>query len=303
MFIGRDKSMNIRNIIKKMVPNILIDECRFLILKRNLGKLSFTEKENFKDEIEFILHGKDPWCPIPYSLNCSVGAEQVQVKTDYENGYSYVVHACMGKEHRLYFPKDLSEYLIKELYCSLINEQDINSPHCYFDNTHFLENETLIDIGAAEGIITLNNLERIQHAYLFEGDSRWFIPLALTFADFKDKVTIINKYVSDIETDTSINLNNFLENHKEHNKLFIKMDIEGMEMQVLQSMVEVFKSRRNIKMSICAYHCPNDAEEITNLLKNFGFSTRFSKRYMYIGFNADYPTFRKGVIYAEKSEG
>lgn len=81
-------------------------------------------------------------------------------------------------------------------YRGLLIEQDKRSAHRYVDSYEELKGKTLLDIGAAEAIFTLDTIEYMDHAYLFECDESWIEALEVTFAPYKEKITIVRKYVS-----------------------------------------------------------------------------------------------------------
>ena len=81
-------------------------------------------------------------------------------------------------------------------YKGLLIEQDRRSAHRYVGSYEELRGKTLLDIGAAEAIFTLDTIEYINHAYLFECDEAWVEALNATFTPWKDKITIVRKYVS-----------------------------------------------------------------------------------------------------------
>ena len=77
------------------------------------------------------------------------------------------------------------------VYRGLLIEQDKRSAHRYVDSYEELKGKTLLDIGAAEAIFTLDTIECIDHAYLFECDESWIEALEATFAPYKEKITIV----------------------------------------------------------------------------------------------------------------
>lgn len=94
-------------------------------------------------------------------------------------------------------------------YRGLLIEQDKRSAHRYVDSYEELKGKTLLDIGAAEAIFTLDTIEYIDHAYLFECDESWIEALEATFAPYKEKITIVRKYVSDVNDEDNITLDTF----------------------------------------------------------------------------------------------
>ena len=77
------------------------------------------------------------------------------------------------------------------------------------------------------------------------------------------------------------------------------MDIEGWERLVIKSNADFLKSAK-VKLSCCVYHRQDDAQVIEMMLKDMGYTTRFSDGYMLPVMNGiHYPYFRHGVIYAQ----
>lgn len=94
-----------------------------------------------------------------------------------------------------------------------------------------------MDIGAAEGLLSLDCVETACIVYIVEADPVWIPALTATFEQLKDKCTIVNKFVSDHNDNTNIRLDTLLCNESNH-QLFIKMDIEGGETNVLNASKE-----------------------------------------------------------------
>jgi hypothetical protein len=123
--------------------------------------------------------------------------------------------------------------------------------------------------------------------------------LEQTFEKYEDKITIVNKYVSDIDSENSVTLDTFFKDKKVN---FIKVDIEGYEQQLLNGAKNILR-KENIKFSICTYHKPQDTEDFENFFKKFGYKTYFTDGYMFcpinnIPQNTNY--LRKGVLRARK---
>lgn len=203
----------------------------------------------------------------------------------------------------------------------LAMEQDLFSPHRYVTKENkmwgtleraesevhdeipfFVEKGDIVaDIGASNGNFSISVIENAKHIYLFEADCVWNIPLQKTFEKYKDKITIINKYVSDVDDENSVALDTFFKN-KEVN--FIKADIEGYEWQLLKGVKNILNTRNNIKCSVCTYHKPQDAQDFKNFFKESGYKTYFTDGYMFCPINNTLQNtsfLRKGVIRAWKT--
>ena len=218
-----------------------------------------------------------------------------------EKGFWYVLH---NEKSKLFFPSQSAT----SDYISLVRNEGLlgtgwlaKSPHCYTDENFQVEDgEVLLDVGCAEAIFALDNIEKVSKAYLFECAAEWRKPLRLTFAHYANKVVFVNKLVSDKTEGKSITLIDALkEDASQDNCFFVKMDIEGWERTVLDGNSDFFKNHK-VKLSCCVYHRQDDAVVIEAMLKEMGYKTRFSDGYMLPTMNGiHYPYFRRGVIYAQ----
>jgi len=260
----------------------------------------FTKK--YHSELEYLNHQSSKnnmhSYVFPNKFVEKYNEKEVVVFKDENNGLFYVIHE--GK--KLYFKSDYNTIeLVQNVYnCSCV-EQDPDSAHCYVDdNFKVEEGDILLDIGAAEGNFALANIEKVKKVYLFETEPQWIEALQCTFAPWKDKVEIINKYVSDNNNNNNITLESFFEN-KEVN--FIKMDIEGEEINVINSSINFIKKQNNLKIAACTYHNNNDAKILSDLFNKNKIDFSFSKNNMlFIYDKLSPPFFRKGLIRASYSK-
>ena len=196
---------------------------------------------------------------------------------------------------KLYWSKGENIVSAIDKYSYLCYEQSETSAHKYFsENFAINEGDIVADIGCAEGIIILDNIEHIKHAYLFECDKGWVEALKKTFELWKDKITIINKFVGNQEDDSHIKLDSFFEHRAVD---FIKMDIEGGELDALDGAKRLIQNERPLKLAICAYHKPNDEENIIKRLNNFDIEIPREKLFVW---SSEEPFFCSGVIRATK---
>lgn len=194
-----------------------------------------------------------------------------------EYSLPYVFHN--GK--KLYFKRDML-VSTEAAYRGLLIEQDERSAHRYVDSYEELKGKTLLDIGAAEAIFTLDTIEYIDHAYLFECDESWIEALEATFAPYKEKITIVRKYVSDVDDEDNIRLDTFFQGEgKSIDNLFLKMDIEGYERKALEGAVHILEHGRQIGGSVCIYHLHDDKKVIKSELKKFNLKTSIQPGYLY----------------------
>jgi hypothetical protein len=235
--------------------------------------------------------GRHGLTPYPHRFMLKYKKWKVEVFMDEEYHLPYVLH----HEKRLYFPQNYDTKRIQGLYKTLVLEQDIQSPHRYVNSYQELTGFTLLDIGAAEGIFTLDVIDYVQQAYLFECENAWIQALNATFAAWQDKITIVKKYINDVDNSESITLDTFLQ-AKKKGKIFLKMDIEGYEQAALKGAQQTLSNSADIRCAICTYHKSNDAQEINNILSANGFECQFTEGYLFFE-----KELRKAVIRACKT--
>lgn len=210
-----------------------------------------------------------------------------------EDGYPYVVHN--GK--KLYGPKSWTKDEWRDYYIGLLCEQDCESPHCYLRSGRDVTAEDIVaDVGAAEGIFSLDIVETVGKIYLFECDEKWLVPLQKTFAPWKDKVEFVQKYVSDRTEEEKVSLDVFFAGKK---ITFLKADIEGAERLMLYGGKEVFQKKIS-RCLVCCYHLHDDRIVLEKILDNYGYEFEENPGYMIFKYDRNglsEPFLRKGVIY------
>lgn len=185
----------------------------------------------------------------------------VQKYTDYKaeayfdnmSGLYYVMHN--GKKMYISGSFDTKEKAEK-YYKSLLIEQDENSPHRYLtDDFNVNSGDVIVDAGAAEGIFTLDVIDKVKRAYLIEADEKWIEALKLTFADYMEKIVIVDKYLSDDNIGNYASLDEVIPEPVD----FIKMDIEGCEWEALQGASVLIEKSPRLKCAVCVYHRDYDS--------------------------------------------
>lgn len=223
----------------------------------------------------------------------------IDVISDLSTGLKFVIHN--GK--KLYFKRAWDEITIREYYRSLIIEQDSNSPHLYLTDSFSVDRGSVfVDIGAAEGIIALDVIDDASKVYLFEVNPDWIEALNATFYTWADKVVIINKYASNVDSLNSVSIDNYFTGRETPN--FIKIDVDGAESLVLDGCKNILNSASNIKVVICTYHKQGDAALFSTHFTELGFSVEFSKGLMLFYCDTTKlipPYFVKGVLRAFKN--
>lgn len=248
---------------------------------------------NYESEINYIKNNGLAIFPYPFEKNYKSFA----IKVNYSEGFPYV--DFFGKE--MFFQRSHSVDHIKYYFNSILMEQDINSPHKYCsDSFNVEENDTILDLGVAEGNFSLYYAEKAKKIYLFESNKGWIEALEKSFLPFSNKTKIINKEVSEYSSETKVALDDLEE--LKNLSLFIKIDVDGAERSVLSGMKDLLKNSKKIKVAICTYHNQEDAQEFESFFKELKFKTEFTPGYMlfYHDKKLKAPFFRKGVLRAWK---
>jgi hypothetical protein len=302
----------LRTFVKKLTPYGIIEYCnrkenavkRTTRRSRNRKQKEIVnyfrtlDKNNQEPEVLEIINylQNNPFSVFPYDYTKKYIPDNIDVFTDKKYNMLYVLH----ENKRMYFPKGWEEDEVQNYYNRLLIEQDADSPHRYESDSIRVNNrDILADIGAAEGIFALANIEKSEKVYLFECDNDWIKALEKTFEPWKEKITLVNKFVSDHTKGNSITLDDYL-NGKDIN--FIKADIEGDETRLLKGAKKTLARMEKLQMVLCTYHKEKDAEELQQELTRQNFRTEFSKRYMLFIYDPELqkPYLRRGIVRASK---
>lgn len=221
-----------------------------------------------------------------------------QIEYDAERKLFFVMF--QGK--KMYFSRSFqNEQEVREYYYLLKTEQDLASPHRYLTKDFdVLPGSVVVDVGAAEGNFALEVIDRVKKIYLFEPDDMWVEALRYTFEEYKDKVIIINKFVSNFNDGQTVTIDKILKNVKID---FLKMDIEGEEYYALQGAEKVIDASLNLRCLICTYHQEFAYQAIKQLFSEKGFSVQTSSGYMWYPMTEmpmRLPVLRRGLIRVEK---
>jgi len=234
---------------------------------------------------------------LPYPFVYEYAGKNADVHKDETNGLFYVMHN--GK--RLYYSRKYrTEAEVRLAWEGICLEQDQRSPHCYTNESFGVrENDTVIDIGAAEGNFALDVVEKAGMIWIIEPDSDWVEALQATFRPWENKVRIINRFASDTDGGEYITLNSLL---GENGVDFIKMDVGGAEPGIIRSSERLLAKNPGVKLAVCTYHRKNDAADCEKILSSFGFNCSFTEGYMLYAFTGlSAPFFRKTIIRAQKA--
>jgi len=207
----------IKKCIKWFIPYgiIILREQRLQKIQTALSEYKENEIKNYflslnsdDPEIYEIINyfKKYRFSVFPYEFSKKYHASDIDVFFDKTSQTRYVVH----ENKRLYFPENWENNHIRAYYNGLCIEQDKDSPHRYDVDCYAVKNgDVIADVGAAEGIWALNNAEKASKIYLFECNQEWIKALRKTFEPWKEKVVIVNKYISNNNYDKNITLDVF----------------------------------------------------------------------------------------------
>ena len=142
-------------------------EIKSIFLRSKVLKYLRNDTEKCENEISYLQDAfKLSW--ISDDFIHEYDSFKFEVCKDKQCGLFYV----MDQGRRLYFSKRFRLKIhVRRYYKNLCIEQDRRSPHCYVsDDFNVQEGAVLFDVGAAEGIFSLRNIDRVSEVYLFECD-------------------------------------------------------------------------------------------------------------------------------------
>lgn len=293
--------MNLFFLLRKNLKETLIEQKEFSVFNAILVSAICDEeyRKKYAREIDRIRElGRYTTYP---SQRISMQIE-VKAEVDHKLGLPFINHN--GK--RLYFPKNYSTKEVEKAYHgyiygdSFLPREDGGAPHQYQSPRCCVnQGDVIVDVGCAEALFSLDNIDRASKVYLIERDKKWMKALKATFAPYADKVVFVNKLISGSDSRSTITLATLLANETTA-PLFVKMDIEGYEVQVVRTAMSFIKSNKNIKLSCCTYHNQHDAEEIEKMFDELQLHHEYSEGYMLFSRydHPSYPYFRHGLIRA-----
>jgi hypothetical protein len=257
----------------------------------------FDADSDVREIVEFLESA--PIDIFPYRFRQVPRGDRPSVEFDADRDLHFVMH----EGHRLYWRPERKAKRVPGDYVGLLTEQNVQSPHRYLTDEFDVDEEDVIaDVGCAEANFTLEVIDRIRHAYLFEADPRWITALEATFAPWKDKVTIVPSMVGSRTESDTIALDDYFADKQP--PTFLKLDVEGHEADVLRGAASIIESCPSMQAAVCTYHRQEDLEILTNLLEELGMTARPSRGSMLLHRSEDFaePYFRRGLVRANRGD-
>lgn len=277
------------------IPKYKIMKRNYLLYLRIIWKYRDSKDPEIKQTIANIT-GKtyfDYWCDY-----CPKAGKLYPIYWDKERNMPYTFYY----EKKMYFPRNKKFILEegKQYVRGLEFEQQEGSPHTYItEKNEIKKGDVLIDAGVCEGNFALKYIDRVSKVYLIECDPDWIYPLQLTFEPYADKVVFCTKFLGKNNSESTVSLDTLIGTDKVD---FIKMDIEGAEVDALLGGKSVFQNN-NLKCAICSYHKHDDEKKIKQLLVEYGYAVTTSRGYMIFHGDSErfkYSELRRGVVYGIK---
>jgi hypothetical protein len=272
-----------------------LDGVRRARLRKNIIRYLEENAQTPEEKRTLEYLGKNPLSFLLPDPSAKYNPADIEVHRAEGGDLSYVMRH--GK--KIFFPKSMTREEIVTYYRDLSIEQDPSSPHYYFSNGAAVqEGDVVVDVGASEGIFALDIVETANKVYVIEGDQSWIRPLEETFRPWKDKVTIMPKYVSDSNTEHYATLDSLFHGVKVN---FVKMDIEGFEEGALKG-ADTLLSNAELTVVVAAYHNKRSETSIRKILAEKGFVISTSNGYVVLIYDVRLtpPYLRRGLVIGKK---
>jgi len=287
-------------IYRIIVPKFIRKQIVARVLRADVLNYYAGLSEPLSDEIEKVLDylRNRQVAMFPYYFQDEYIEDTIEVFKDKDKGLRYVL--LDGK--KLYFKRRWSSGRIRKGFNELRREQDLKCPHRYENESFKVETgDVIVDIGVAEGNFALSVVEKASRIILFESNKEWLEPLTATFEPWKDKVTIVKKFVGDASDSTSTTLDDYFA--ADEKLSFLKIDVEGTESRLLDGCKRILREQNSLKVAICTYHKPEDEQDFKELLTQNGFETSPSEGFvlLFTDRNMKSPFLRRGLLRAVKN--
>lgn len=231
----------------------------------------------------------------PYKFTEQYKASDISIKKDKTSNLYFTNYHNFD----IYLkPAFTNKYRAARYFKNILLEQNTQSPHRYTtEEFHPQKDSVILDIGGAEGFFPIDYIDAVKKVYIFECSNEWIQALKKTYKNYKDKVVIIKKFVSSYSDDTHISLDDFIkEKHLENDNLFIKIDAEGSEPDIIKGGSFLFSSKQSIQLALCVYHCAWHEKYFRKLFHNWNICSSNGYMLYYYDFYFSEPYVRTGVL-------
>lgn len=270
-----DYYSEIKNQIKRELPDMLnIVENKYYFYKQSIIKRYDTIHDMEIEHVVNYLKSNDLQV---FNYEFVRKYKDLNIKVMFDNNCE--MFFTYHEDRKLYFAKSLNTpEKVKKYYIDILIEQDEQSPHRYLkDEFDVKKGGVIVDIGVAEGNFSLQIIDRVSKIYMIESDKEWVDALNKTFEDYKDKVIIIEKFITSTDAGKYATLDSLIDEPVD----FIKMDIEGNEWDALLGAKKVIEKSQDLKCAICCYHSDFDETLIKSVLTSYGLTCSTTQGYMW----------------------
>lgn len=213
-----------------------------------------------------------------------------------EQMYFFILNGRnMYLPYKYYSTPEQVEHYVRGLFI----EQDERSAHRYLnERMSVAEGDIVLDAGVAEGNFAAMVIDKVKRIYLVECDEEYIRALKVTFRDCLDKIVLIPKFLGKSNDDTHITIDEIMAGGQLN---YLKMDIEGSELDALEGAEYTLSNSNVIKCNICVYHRLHHNEIISKKMEDFGFEVKNSSGWMSFPFDPEFPHYpRRGLVQAVK---
>ena len=283
--IGRSEQFKNRSWLLQQFMTKKYEDCADPAIQETLEWWKTHELSVYNQHIQIVTFDKvffDETCDLPYIFFQTVG----------------------GEIRKMYFPKNYGQIQVRngeKVVKNLLTEQVPTSPHLYVTDEHTVQaGDIIIDAGVCEGNFALKYVDICSKMYLFEPAKIWQEPLRRTFENYRDKVEIIPRFVSDATDEKNITIDDALGDLRGQN-IFLKMDVEGAEPKALRGAKKILTNNK-VRASVCTYHHADDLIKVKTIFQEFGYQTSTSAGYMVFYYDPEIfmtADFRKGIVRAQ----
>lgn len=204
----------------------IIEMFKSIIQKRKFMEYYYGSEDEEINEIKEYIQRKRRFTILNYQFVEKYKLIEIEVCKDDDCDMYYVPY----NNRKMYFKRSMSKKDICRCVRSLLEEQDMESPHRYLSDDFTVDNNSIVvDAGVAEGNFTLDIVEKVQKVVLVEYDLGWIEALKKTFCEElkSGKIEIIPKKLGEYCSENEVTLDFIY--HKYGRIDFVKMDIEGAE--------------------------------------------------------------------------